>query len=118
MKPVLVLDFDGVCHSYESGWFGAAVIPDPPVDGLFEFLQKAGEVFSIHVLSSRSAYPEGRRAMKAWFAEHGKKWELPVIQFPETKVAAHVTLDDRAVTFTGVWPTVEELAQFKPWNRK
>jgi hypothetical protein len=32
-KPILCLDFDGVLHSYTSGWKGAAVIPDPPVPG-------------------------------------------------------------------------------------
>ena len=29
-KPILCLDFDGVVHSYTSGWKGADVIPDPP----------------------------------------------------------------------------------------
>lgn len=29
-KPILCLDFDGVIHSYASGWKGADVIPDPP----------------------------------------------------------------------------------------
>ena len=28
-KPILCLDFDGVIHSYISGWKGADVIPDP-----------------------------------------------------------------------------------------
>lgn len=32
-KPILCLDFDGVIHSYSSGWKGADVIPDPPVAG-------------------------------------------------------------------------------------
>lgn len=29
--PTVSFDFDGVIHSYRSGWKGAAVIPDPPV---------------------------------------------------------------------------------------
>ena len=37
-KPILCLDFDGVIHSYSSGWKGAAVIPDPPVDGAMRFI--------------------------------------------------------------------------------
>ena len=32
-KPIVVLDFDGVIHSYKSGWKGADVIPDEPVPG-------------------------------------------------------------------------------------
>ena len=37
-KPIICLDFDGVIHSYTSGWKGAAVIPDPPVPGALEFI--------------------------------------------------------------------------------
>ena len=117
MKPILVLDFDGVCHSYTSGWQGPGIISDPPVDGLFEFLREAGKAFTIHILSSRSAYPEGIKAMRSWFEEWGKDEDLPPLNFPDSKVAAHVTIDDRAVTFSGRWPDVEILIKFKPWNR-
>jgi len=40
-KPILVLDFDGVLHSYTSGWQGATVIADPPTRGMVEFLRAA-----------------------------------------------------------------------------
>ena len=32
-KPTIILDFDGVIHSYTSGWQGADVIGDPPWRG-------------------------------------------------------------------------------------
>lgn len=51
-KPILVLDFDGTCHSYMSGWQGADVVLDPPVDGFFEFIESASRHFSIHIFSS------------------------------------------------------------------
>lgn len=38
VKPILCLDFDGVCHSCTSGWQGVAQANDPPVPGLFDFL--------------------------------------------------------------------------------
>ena len=36
MKYTVVLDFDGVIHSYSSGWRGKTCIPDPPVPGIRE----------------------------------------------------------------------------------
>jgi hypothetical protein len=43
---------------------------------------------------------------------------LDRVGFPECKPAAFVTLDDRAVTFTGQWPDIAELQAFKPWWQK
>ena len=68
-KPILVLDFDGVIHGYQSGWKGAANIPDPPVPGAQEFIVGALDKFEVHILSSRSHQWGGRRAMKRWLWE-------------------------------------------------
>ena len=38
--PTVSFDFDGVIHSYRSGWKGAAVIPDPPVEGIKEVIEQ------------------------------------------------------------------------------
>lgn len=150
-KPILVLDFDGVIHSYTSGWKGAAVIPDPPVPGALEFILEADRHFDVHILSSRSHQWGGRRAMKRWLREQYREmfWkmddvqkaasDLPVswthcdtdddawdwgahivqrITFPWFKPPATVTIDDRALTFTGEWPDPAALKSFKPWNKK
>lgn len=126
-KPILCLDFDGVCHSYTSGWKGADVIPDPPVDGLFDFLFEAQQHFEIHVFSTRSLQNGGIEAMAQWFDEWKEKWQrendghalaLFPLHFPVEKPPALVTLDDRAITFTGVFPDMETLKNFKPWNKK
>lgn len=122
-KPILCLDFDGVCHSYASGWQGATVIPDDAVPGLFEFLEHAAPHFDIQVFSSRSATPEGRDAIVMWFYKQRKKWrelggqgkEVIEISFPDKKPAAFVTIDDRAIQFNGTWPDVEILKNFSPW---
>ena len=53
-KPILCLDFDGVLHSYTSGWRGATIIPAKPVPGAVEFLVKAVQHFDVQVFSSRS----------------------------------------------------------------
>lgn len=127
-KPILCLDFDGVCHSYIQKWQGAHVIPDEYVPGLFEFLEAAKKHFDIHIFSTRSVEEAGREAMVFWFVEQRKLWRsrngkppdnTPLeLSFPDKKPPAFVSLDDRSLLFTGVWPEVEELVKFKPWNKK
>ena len=67
---ILAVDFDGVIHSYLSGWKGPRNIPDPPVDGALEFLMGAVDRFEVHIFSSRSRYFGGRRAIKIWLFTH------------------------------------------------
>lgn len=126
-KPILCLDFDGVCHAYTSGWKGADVIPDPPVPGLFEFLLEASKHFAVHIFSSRSNQPGGIFAMQQWFGRYYDAWVyqggehdtdlLPSLLFPTEKPPAFLTIDDRAMTFTGTWPDAAALLAFKSWNR-
>lgn len=145
---ILSLDFDGVLHRYDSGWKGPREIPDPPVDGGLEFLLAAMERFDVAIHSSRSRYFGGRRAMKRWLIRHLEEyfWSLysnggrayggyttldveeqiassaratvARLAFPLWKPPAHVTLDDRALTFTGTWPDLGELLEFIPWNKR
>ncbi|MDE2096939.1 MAG: hypothetical protein KGL39_06805 [Patescibacteria group bacterium] len=130
-KPILCLDFDGVLHSYASGWKGADVIPDDPVPGAQGFLRAALGAFDVAILSSRSHQPGGLEAMKAWLQHHfvGPQNDEPHsrgmtldefarIRWPLEKPAAMVTIDDRALTFTGNWPSIESLLAFEPWNRR
>lgn len=127
-KPILCLDFDGVCHSYTSGWQGADNIPDPPVEGLFEFLYEANEYFIINIFSGRSHRDGGIEAMKKWFQEEWLKWIrkteytginiVPWLRFPDHKPPALLTLDDRAMLFVGKWPNVWTMHLFQPWYKK
>lgn len=48
-------------------------------------------------------------------------WANSVIQdigWPIFKSPSFITIDDRAVTFTGEWPDLNELIKFKSWNKK
>lgn len=116
-KPILVLDFDGVMHGYQSGWQGADVCADPPVPGLDLFLGMALPFFEVHVHSSRSSEPDGRAAMREWCMLWLSPEIVPHLHFPEHKPPAMVTLDDRALTFDGVWPEVGQLLAFVPWTK-
>jgi hypothetical protein len=127
MKPILCLDFDGVIHSYSSGWKGANNIPDPPTNGAIAFLREAVKHFTVAIFSSRSHQPGGKQAMCEWLGYHVLDQRLSdneelawasEIQWPDNKPSAMITIDDRAITFTGEWPTIEFLKEFKPWNKK
>jgi len=113
-KPILCLDFDGVLHSYTSGWKGAHIVWDSPVPGAQQFVMRAKEHFRIVVFSSRSLQEGGIHAMMAWMQEHG----FPIVEFATEKPPAMITIDDRAITFDGTWPDIDSLLQFKPWNKK
>lgn len=65
-KPILCLDFDGVIHSYTSGWKGPRAIVDPPVPGALEWIARALEHFEVCIYSSRSNAIGGRWAMRRW----------------------------------------------------
>lgn len=118
-RPILCLDFDGVCHSYTSGWKGAAVIPDPPVPGTFCFLLDACYHFEVNIFSSRSNQEGGIEAMKEWFESYFPGIiEKANLKFPTEKPPAFVGIDDRVIQFTGDWPNIEELKNFKPWNAR
>lgn len=118
-KPILCLDFDGVIHSYSSGWKGAAVIPDPPVAGAIEFIKEAIPHFDVQIYSSRSGQEGGINAMQEWLLQHSDDGLLvEAIGWPDAKPAAFITIDDRALTFDGTWPAIEALKGFKPWNKR
>lgn len=125
-KPILCLDFDGVVHSYLTPWKGADVIPDPPVDGAVAFMLEALQHFDVVIFSSRSNQTGGLKAMQRWLYKHsgGAWYESPAgpgledVRFVTEKPPALVTLDDRALTFTGQWPAVQDLLKFQPWNKR
>jgi hypothetical protein len=134
-KKILCLDFDGVIHSYSSGWKGAKTISDPPVFGALEWIDEfiiehctvpdswcamapQGD-WELNIFSSRSRYWGGRRAMKKWLLKHGLEPRfLEVIKFPLWKPAATVLIDDRAIQFTGEFPPFADILTFKPWNKR
>ena len=140
MAKILCLDFDGVLHSYTSGWQGVDVVNDPPVVDvdtgvnaiewltglLHEYVagletSNGWKLIKPVIYSSRSIDPKGIAAMKNWSIKHGLPnhfIESGLLEFPTQKPSAFLSLDDRALCFTGVFPTRETIDNFKPWNKR
>ena len=154
-KPILLLDFDGVIHSYKSGWQGVRCIPDSPVKGALQFITEATKYFNVCIYSARSSQFLGKRAMKQWLKKEyinlglsfqnqptpedpffswicqtafadpwadevklATKRLLRKIKFPTKKPAVFLTIDDRAIQFTGKFIHPKELLKFKSWTKK
>jgi hypothetical protein len=142
-KRTVCLDFDGVIHSYNSAWKGPCIISDDPVPGAIDALMEYTKTFTVCIHSSRfnignnSLFgiqdSQSMEAVKDWLISHGvpaskiiadadllAQNEPPdgIILLVATKPPAWITIDDRAVTFTGAFPDAETILAFRPWNKK
>ena len=106
-KKRILIDFDGVIHSYTTPYRHAWYIPDPPVAGCFNWLRifiVRYPAWEVCVYSSRSRHIFAIWCMRKWFLSHGMpKDALGKLKFPKHKPAAYVTLDDRCICFDGAW---------------
>lgn len=112
MRYTVVFDFDGVIHSYKSGWKGVTEIPDPPVSGIREAINKIREKFNVVVVSTRCISPEGIKAVKNWL----NKYSIIVDDIAAEKPPAICYVDDRAICFNGNTAMLPDLVEnFKAW---
>ncbi len=101
MQRALSIDFDGVLHSYISGWRGHDIIPDPPVPGAVDACKRFHEAgWKLYVHTSRSHL----EPVQKWLAVHG----FPPMALTRIKPIAIAYIDDRAVRFTD-WDSVRKL---------
>jgi hypothetical protein len=118
-RKTIVVDFDGVLHSYTSGWKGATVVPDPPVEGALAWLTAAVQRFDVAISSSRTREKGGIEAMRDWLLREGlEPHVVDQIKFPRTKIPAHVYIDDRGWRFDGAFPALDALDAFEPWYKR
>lgn len=100
MGKTVVFDFDGVVHSYISGWKGVENIPDPPVDGIKDVLANLhGMGYKIVIVSTRSATDSGKIAIVNWLKKHNM-YEF-IDEISKEKPPAICYVDDRAICFDG-----------------
>lgn len=115
MTKTVVFDFDGVIHSYTSGWYGETVISDPPVRGIKEAIDEIRAAgYKVIVVSTRCAKHDGILAVRAWLSDNG----IEVDDVMADKPPAVVYIDDRAICFDG-HPEIllAKIMSFKPWNQ-
>jgi len=125
-KPTISIDFDGTIHSYHEGWQDGKIYGHV-VPGFFEWAEKAKELFTLAIYSSRSNSHKHITPMRDWLNVQiqAYRWENPCtltigdFNFPVIKPAAFVSIDDRAITFNGKWTAPElqpeALRKFKSW---
>lgn len=111
--PTVVFDFDGVIHSYKSGWKGAGVIPDPVVPGIAEVICRLREDgYRVVVVSTRCSSIEGMEAVEVYLKEN----HIVVDDVLAEKPPAVCYVDDRAVCFRGnAGKLVSQIKNFKSW---
>lgn len=114
MKQTVVFDFDGVIHSYKSGWKGANIIPDSPVPGICKAIADIREAgYEVVVVSARCATLRGYGAITAWLYDNGIEVDAVKTEIPP----AVAYIDDRAICFDGHPENLlDRIKALKPWN--
>lgn len=115
MKKRLLIDFDGVIHSYITKWNGGLIV-DPPMENAFEMLSKYLDNFSVWIFSTRCETQVGIEAIKTWFINNDFL-RVHELKYTYEKLPAHLLIDDRSFQFKGVFPTVEEINNFEPYKQ-
>ncbi len=109
-RRTICLDFDGVLHSYRSGWQGAESIPDPPIHGTDKALMRLRQEYRVVIHSARCATQAGRTAIQQWLDKHG----ILVDEICEHKPPAMLYIDDRGIRFEGNWSeTMSRINEFR-----
>lgn len=113
-KPTVVFDFDGVIHSYTSGWKGEAVIPDPVVDGISDVIANLrSKGLRVVVVSTRCQTYAGISAIRDYLEKNGIK----VDEITALKPPAVCYVDDRSICFNGnTAGLLEEILNFHSWT--
>jgi hypothetical protein len=111
--PTVAVDFDGVLHSYTSGWTGD-IPTDPPEAGSLEFINKLiDEGYEVVIYTTRAETVEGLHATYRWLQING----FPNVELTSGKPKAIAYVDDRAVPYNrhryGFDAVLDDIAHLK-----
>lgn len=102
----IAIDFDGVIHSYTSGWTGK-VAKDPPMEGVKEALQKLKDKkYRLVILSTRP-----KENIQKYLEEHELDKYFSGIY--NSKIPAEIYLDDRGLHFSSWKDALYDISNFK-----
>lgn len=115
-KKTVVFDFDGVIHSYTSGWQGMTIIPDPVVHGMSEVIEKLRvDGYEVVVVSTRCVNSDGMSAVKKYLRDNNIVVDAVVAHKPP----AICYIDDRAICFDGdASRLIIKIENFTPWTSR
>jgi hypothetical protein len=114
MKTIC-LDFDGVVNSYTSGW-NDGKLDEPPVDGAIEWLEEITKKHKVIIHSARLRTSNQQPKVIAWLRDNGlSERALGKLKY-EAKPIADVYIDDRAIAFSGSFPSAKDISNFKTWQ--
>lgn len=106
---IVVLDFDGVLHTYHK-WEG--VVPcNPPVDGAREFVAWLVENGAkVKVSSTRALEDGGADAIRLWL----QTYSFPPMPITSEKPIGHLYIDDRGWRFEGDFSPIKQYILHHP----
>lgn len=112
-KPTVVFDFDGVIHSYASGWQGPGNTPDPVAPGISSSIKEIRDMgYKVVVVSTRCSTIEGMAAVSRYLDKNGIEVDGVLAEKPP----GLGYIDDRAICFDGHPEKLPgKVKNFKTW---
>lgn len=125
MNKTVSLDFDGVIHKYRQGYKDGSIYDDP-IPGAEEYMKDCiTKQHSVFIMSTRNPqqilewcekqFPD----LKFQLIPQGTVFwnKKGVIGITNTKLAAHIYIDDRGFKFEGRFPIVDSFEPYV-WKEK
>ena len=114
-KLEVVLDFCGVVNIRRAPYKDKQITGDthPELWTTLKNYQDAG--YSVTIATARHSLPQVELWLKFEARKAGRESLVQNLKF-ERKPLAYISIDDRATQFTGTFPSVQFIENFRPWE--